>query len=71
MILRAPTQSADEVFKNMAKAEGVDVEVKLFYRLGKGLESIKNVQNNNLIVNELVDTIYFKCRCNKKCSTNC
>ena len=26
---------------------------------GKGLESIKNVQNNNLIVNELVDTIYL------------
>jgi hypothetical protein len=56
--IAAPTQSADEVFRNMAKAEGVDVGETIL-PTGKGLESIKNVQNNNLIVNELVDTIYL------------
>jgi len=56
--IAAPTQSADEVFKNMAKAEGVDVSETIL-PTSKGLESIKNVQNNNLIVNELVDTIYL------------
>ena len=49
-----PTQSADETFRNMARAQGVDRSPT-----GAGLESIKNVQNNNLIVNELVDTIYL------------
>ena len=49
-----PTPSADETFRNMARAEGVDRSPT-----GAGLESIKNVQNNNLIVNELVDTIYL------------
>ena len=52
--LPPPTQSADETFRNMARAEGVDRSPT-----GAGLESIKNVQNNNLIVNELVDTIYL------------
>ena len=52
--IAAPVQSADETFRNMAKAEGVDMSPT-----GAGLESIKNVQNNNLIVNELVDTIYL------------
>ena len=52
--IAAPIQSADETFRNMAKAEGVDMSPT-----GAGLESIKNVQNNNLIVNELVDTIYL------------
>jgi len=56
--IAAPTQSADETFRNMAKAEGVNVEDTIL-PTGKGLESIKNVQNNNLIVNELVDTIYL------------
>ena len=56
--IAAPTQSADEVFRNMAKAEGVDVSETIL-PTSKGLESIKNVQNNNLIVNELVDTIYL------------
>jgi hypothetical protein len=56
--IAAPVQSADEVFRNMAKAEGVNVEDTIL-PTGKGLESIKNVQNNNLIVNELVDTIYL------------
>jgi len=56
--IAAPTQSADETFRNMAKAEGVDVGETIL-PTGKGLEAIKNVQNNNLIVNELVDTIYL------------
>ena len=56
--IAAPTQSADEVFRNMAKAEGGDVGETILPTV-KGLESIKNVQNNNLIVNELVDTIYL------------
>ena len=54
--IAAPTQSADEAFRNMAKA--VD-ESQGLGQTGRGLESIKNVQNNNLIVNELVDTIYL------------
>ena len=56
--IAAPTQSADETFRNMARAEGVDVGETIL-PTGRGLESIKNVQNNNLIVNELVDTIYL------------
>ena len=56
--IAAPFASADETFRNMAKAEGVDVSETIL-PTGKGLESIKNVQNNNLIVNELVDTIYL------------
>jgi len=56
--IAAPVQSADETFRNMAKAEGVDVGETIL-PTGRGLESIKNVQNNNLIVNELVDTIYL------------
>ena len=54
----APFASADETFRNMAKAEGVDVGETIL-PTGRGLESIKNVQNNNLIVNELVDKIYL------------
>ena len=52
--IAAPVQSADEAFRNMAKTGDVDMSPT-----GAGLESIKNVQNNNLIVNELVDTIYL------------
>jgi len=52
--IAAPVQSADETFRNMAKTGDVDTSPT-----GAGLESIKNVQNNNLIVNELVDTIYL------------
>ena len=52
--IAAPIQSADETFRNMAKTGDVDMSPT-----GAGLESIKNVQNNNLIVNELVDTIYL------------
>ena len=56
--IAAPTQSADEAFRNMARAEGVDVGETIL-PTGRGLESIKNVQNNNLIVNDLVDKIYL------------
>ena len=42
----------------MAKAEGVDVGETIL-PTSKGLESIKNVQNNNLIVNDLVNKIYL------------
>ena len=56
--IAAPVQSADEVFKNMAEAQGVKVEDTIL-PTGKGLEAIKNVQNNNLIVDDLVDTIYL------------
>ena len=56
--IAAPTQSADETFRNMAKAEGVDVNETIL-PTGAGLEAIKNVKNNNLIVDDIVDTIYL------------
>ena len=56
--IAAPVQSADEVFRNMAEAQGVKVEDTIL-PTGKGLEAIKNVQNNNLIVDDLVDKIYL------------
>ena len=56
--IAAPVQSADEVFKNMAEAQGVKVEDTIL-PTGKGLEAIKNVRNNNLIVDDLVDKIYL------------
>jgi len=54
--IAAPVQSADEVFRNMAQA--VD-ESQGLGQTGKGLEALKNVRNNNLIVDDLVDTIYL------------
>ena len=56
--IAAPVQSADEVFRNMAEAQGVKVEDTIL-PTGKGLEAIKNVRNNNLIVDDLVDKIYL------------
>ena len=56
--IAAPVQSADEVFKNMAEAQGVKVEDTIL-PTGKGLEAIKNARNNNLIVDDLVDKIYL------------
>ena len=56
--IAAPVQSADEVFRNMAKAQGVKVEDTIL-PTSKGLEAIKNVQNNNLIIDDLVDKIYL------------
>jgi len=46
--IAAPTQSADETITNLAKAP-----------TGEGLELLKNVENNNLIINDLVDKIYL------------
>ena len=46
--IAAPFQSADETITNLAKAP-----------TGEGLEAIKNVKNNNLIINDLVDKIYL------------
>ena len=54
----APFASAEETIKNLAKAEGVDV-AETILPTGKGLEALKNVQNNNLIVNDLVNKIYL------------
>ena len=56
--IAAPFQSADETFRNMAKAEGVDV-AETILPTGKGLESIKNVKGSNLIIYDIVDTIYL------------
>ena len=53
-----PTQSADETFRNMAEAEGVDV-AETILPTGKGLESLKNVKGSNLIIDDIVDTIYL------------
>jgi hypothetical protein len=54
----APFASAEETIKNLAKSEGVDA-AETILPTGKGLEAIKNVQNNNLIINDLVDKIYL------------
>ena len=53
-----PTVSAEETIKNLAKAEGVDA-AETILPTGKGLETLKNVENNNLIVNDIVDKIYL------------
>ena len=66
-----PTQSAEEVMAEFKKTqnflreqlkelneEGVDV-AETILPTGKGLEALKNVQNNNLIVNDLVNKIYL------------
>ena len=54
----APFASAEETIQNLAKAEGVDA-AETILPTGKGLEALKNVQNNNLIVNDIVDKIYL------------
>jgi len=56
--ISAPFASAEETIKNLAKAEGVDA-AETILPTGKGLEALKNVQNNNLIVNDLVNKIYL------------
>ena len=56
--IAAPVQSADETFRNMAKAEGVDV-AETILPTGSGLESLKNVKGSDLIINDIVDTIYM------------
>jgi len=56
--IAAPTVSAEETIKNLARAEGVNA-AETILPTGKGLEALKNVQNNNLIVNDLVNKIYL------------
>ena len=56
--IAAPIVSGEETIKNLAKAEGVDA-AETILPTGKGLEALKNVQNNNLIVNDLVNKIYL------------
>ena len=46
--IAAPIQSAEETITNLAKAP-----------TGEGLELIKSVKNNNLIIDDLVDKIYL------------
>ena len=55
--IAAPVQSADEVFKNMADAEGVDV-AETILPTGAGLEAIKNVKNLGKVGDDIVDNIY-------------
>ena len=54
--IAAPVQSADETFRDMARA--VD-ESQGLSQTGRGLESIKDVKNNELIMDQIVDTIYL------------
>jgi hypothetical protein len=56
--IAAPVASAEETIKNLAKSEGVDAS-KTILPTGSGLELIKNVKNNNLIVDDLVNKIYL------------
>ena len=55
--IAAPVQSADEVFKNMANAEGVDA-AETILPTGAGLEAIKNVKNLGKVGDDIVDNIY-------------
>jgi len=56
--IAAPVASAEETIKNLAKAEGVDA-AETILPTGQGLELLKNVKNNNLIINDVVDKIYL------------
>ena len=67
--LPPPVQSADETFRNtqntlreqinrLAADEGVDA-TETILPTGAGLESLKNVKGSNLIINDIVDTIYL------------
>ena len=56
--IAAPTVSGEDTIKNLAKAEGVDV-AETILPTGSGLEAIKSVKNNNLIIDDLVNKIYL------------
>jgi len=56
--IASPVASAEETIKNLAKSEGVDVGETIL-PTGQGLELIKSVKNNNLIVDDLVNKIYL------------
>jgi hypothetical protein len=47
--IAAPTQSAEETIRNLEASAPT----------GSGLELLKNVKNNNLIINDVVDKIYM------------
>jgi hypothetical protein len=57
--ISAPFASAEETMKNLAKAEGITDVNETILPTGAGLELLKNVKNNNLIINDVVDTIYM------------
>ena len=50
--IAAPVASMDDVIKNIVDIEGGSPS-------GAGLELLKNVKNNNLIINDVVDKIYL------------
>ena len=56
--IAAPIASAEETIKNLAKSEGVDA-AETILPTGQGIELLKNVKNNNLIVDDLVNKIYL------------
>jgi len=56
--IAAPFASAEETIKNLAKSEGVDA-AETILPTGAGLELLKNVKNNNLIVKDVVNKIYL------------
>ena len=56
--IAAPFASAEETIKNLAKSEGVDPRETIL-PTGAGLEAIKNVKGTNLIIDDIVDTIYL------------
>ena len=56
--IAAPVGSAEETIRNLAKSEGVDA-AETILPTGSGLEAIKSVKNNNLIVDDLVNQIYL------------
>jgi len=57
--ISAPIASAEETIKNLAKSEGITDVNETILPTGQGIELLKNVKNNNLIVNDLVDKIYL------------
>ena len=58
MILHRQLYQQKKQLKNLAKSEGVDAGETIL-PTGQGLELIKNVKNNNLIVDDLVNKIYL------------
>ena len=56
--IAAPVSSAEETIKNLAKSEGVDPSETIL-PTGEGLELLRNVKNKDLIINDVVDTIYL------------
>ena len=57
--ISAPVASAEETIKNLAKSEGITDVNETILPTGQGIELLKNVKNNNLIVDDLVDKIYL------------